>query len=230
MWCRVNGIFQGGVPGAARLQQMTSLGAEYRRTTLFHTAVMNWLAPRVVFYKKEEAVCPTPKARVRSLAGKGGQMEELKTCLQEYRLPQRGINGRNRVPKAAFDQTGWHSLGDICQISVESVCIYPRCTQWRHLNGSSRYCCSSARTHVYFMDKMRHSDICLCMCVCFGWMLGLKVRVHGGGFVATNSLIASRESRLPFESLWTHFALNILLGENLVILAFGTPKFHKLSI
>ena len=40
-------------------------------------------------------------------------MEELKTCLREYRLPQRAINGRNRVPKAAFDQTGRHSLGDI---------------------------------------------------------------------------------------------------------------------
>ena len=61
------------------------------------------------FYKKEGAVGPAPKARVRSLAAEGGQMEELKTCLREYRLPQRAINGRSRVPKAAFNQTGLYS-------------------------------------------------------------------------------------------------------------------------
>ena len=54
------------------------------------------------------------EGRIRSLATGGGQMEELKTCLKEYRLPQqRAINGRNMVPKAAFDKTGRHSLGDI---------------------------------------------------------------------------------------------------------------------
>ena len=58
------------------------------------------------FYEKEGAVVPVLKARVWSLAAEGGQMEELKTCLQEYHLPQRTINGRNRVLKAAFDQTG----------------------------------------------------------------------------------------------------------------------------
>ena len=41
------------------------------------------------------------------------------------------------------------------------------------------------------------------------------MRVHGGGFVATNSQVASRESGLPFESLLTQFALNVLLGANL---------------
>ena len=68
-----NGILQGGVPGAARAQQMMSLGAEYRQTTLFHTAVSNWQAPRVIFYKKEGAVGPAPKVWVRSLAAKGSQ-------------------------------------------------------------------------------------------------------------------------------------------------------------
>ena len=37
----------------------------------------------------------------------------------------------------------------------------------------------------------------------------------GGVFVATNSHIASRESGMPFESLLTQFALNILLRPNL---------------
>ena len=49
---------------------------------------------------------PMPKAQVWSLPAEGGQTEELKICLQEYRHPQRGINGRNRVPKATFNQTG----------------------------------------------------------------------------------------------------------------------------
>ena len=58
---------------------------------------------------------------VWSLVTEGGQTEELKTCLRKYRLPQRAIDGRNRVPKAAFDQTGRHSLGNIRQICVKSV-------------------------------------------------------------------------------------------------------------
>ena len=52
-----------------------------------------------------------------------------------------------------------------------------------------------------FMDVTRHNGVRLCECGCFGWTLGLNVRVHGGGFVATNSQIASGESGLPFESL-----------------------------
>ena len=83
-----NGILQSGVLGAAGSQQMMSLGAEYRQTTLFCTAVLNWQAPRVVFYKKEGAVEPAPSTRVQSLVAEGGQMEELKRCLREYRLPQ----------------------------------------------------------------------------------------------------------------------------------------------
>ena len=78
-------------------------------TILFRTAVSYWQAPRVIFYKKNGAIGPAPKARVRSLAAEGGQMEELKTCLREYRLAQRGINGRNRVSKATFDQTAMAS-------------------------------------------------------------------------------------------------------------------------
>ena len=38
-------------------------------------------------------------------------------------------------------------------------------------------------------------------CGCFGQMLGLIVRVHGGGFVATNLQIASGESGMPFKLL-----------------------------
>ena len=89
------------------------------------------------FYKKKGAVGPTPKAWVQSLAAEGVQMQELKTCLREYRLPQRAINGRNRVPKAAFNQTGWHFLRDIRQICVKFVCISLWGTQWHHLYGSS---------------------------------------------------------------------------------------------
>ena len=55
--------------------------------------------------------------------------------------------------------------------------------------------------HAYFSDMIHGNGICLCACGCFGQMLGLKVRVHGGGFVAANSQIASRESGLLFESL-----------------------------
>ena len=75
------GILQSGVPGVAGSQQMTSLGTEYRRTTLFRTVVSNWQALRVVFYQNKGAVGHASKARVRSLAAKGGQAEELKTCL-----------------------------------------------------------------------------------------------------------------------------------------------------
>ena len=111
--------------------------------------------------------------RVQSLATEGGRMEELKACLWEYRLPQREINGKSRVPKAAFDQTGWHSFGDIRRIHVESVCFYLWCTQWRHLYGSSRYCCSSAKaawTHVYFTD-VRHV-VMACACADVGVLVG----------------------------------------------------------
>ena len=47
-----NGILQSGLPGAARSQQMMSLGAGYRWTTLLHTTVSNWQAPRVFFIRK----------------------------------------------------------------------------------------------------------------------------------------------------------------------------------
>ena len=80
------------------------------------------------------------KVRLRSLAAEGGQTQELKTCLREYLLLQRATNGRSRVPKATFDQAGWHSLGDICRIRVGSVCIYLWGIQWCHLCGSPQYC------------------------------------------------------------------------------------------
>ena len=57
------------------------------------------------------------------------------------------------------------------------------------------------RTHVYFMDVKRRNGVRLCACGCFGRTLRLKVRVHGGVFVATNSQIASHESGMLFESL-----------------------------
>ena len=57
------------------------------------------------------------------------------------------------------------------------------------------------RKHVYFMDVTRRNGVCLCAFGCFGQTLGLNVRVHGGGFVATNSQMASGESGMLFESL-----------------------------
>ena len=57
------------------------------------------------------------------------------------------------------------------------------------------------RKHVYFMDATRRNGVRLCACGCFGRTLRVKVRVHGGVFVATNSQIASCESGMPFESL-----------------------------
>ena len=74
--------------------------------------------PLGLFYKKKGAVGLAPSAQVCSLAAEGGQMEEVKTCLKEYLLPQRVNNGNNRVPKAAFEQTGRHSLGILC------CCVY----------------------------------------------------------------------------------------------------------
>ena len=53
-------------------------------------------------------------------------------------------------------------------------------------------------TLVYFMDATRRNGVRLCACGCFGRTLRLKVRVHGGVFVATNSQIASCESGMPF--------------------------------
>ena len=52
----------------------------------------------------------TFKGDRRRVSGEGGQMEELKACLREYSLPQRAINGKNRLPKAAFDPTGWSRI------------------------------------------------------------------------------------------------------------------------
>ena len=157
-----NGILQSGVLGAAGSQQLTSLGwcwiqtnyivSHYRlelaapQGYLFHTTISNWQAPRFVFYKKKGSVGAMLKVRLRSLAAEGGQTQELKTCLREYRLPQRATNGRNRVPKATFDQAGWHSLGDICRIRVRSVCIYLWGIQWCHLCGSPQYCLLSKAT------------------------------------------------------------------------------------
>ena len=86
-------------------------------TTLIRNAVSNWQAPRV-FYQKKGAVCPAPKARVRCLAAEGGQTEELKTYLREYRIPQRAINGTNRVPKAALDQTAMVSETTLFRTAV----------------------------------------------------------------------------------------------------------------
>ena len=43
---------------------------------------------------------------------------------------------------------------------------------------------------------------------------GLKARLEGSGCVATTSQIVSCESGMPFESLRTQFALNILLRTN----------------
>ena len=80
---------------------------------------------KLFFYKKKGAVGPTPKARARSLASKGSQMQELKTCLREYCLPLRVINGRNMMPKATFGQTGWHWFGDIRQICVHLSTTHP---------------------------------------------------------------------------------------------------------
>ena len=57
------------------------------------------------------------------------------------------------------------------------------------------------RKHVYFMDMLHRNGVRLCACGCFGQRLGLNVRVHGGGSVATNSQIASGESGMVFESL-----------------------------
>ena len=69
------------------------------------------------FFILKGAIRPAPETRVQSLATEGGQKEELKTCLREYHHPQRGINGRNRVPKATFYQ-----LPDIhLEIFVEPV-------------------------------------------------------------------------------------------------------------
>ena len=69
---------------------------------------------------RKGAVGPAPKARVRSLAAEGGQTQELKTCLREYRLPQRAINGRNRVPKAALDQTAMTSETELFRTAVSN--------------------------------------------------------------------------------------------------------------
>ena len=55
--------------------------------------------------------------------------------------------------------------------------------------------------HVYFMEVMCHNGVRLCACGYFGGTLGLNVRVHGGGFVATHSQIASGEFGMRFESL-----------------------------
>ena len=133
-------------------------------------------------------------------------MQELKTCLGEYRLQQREINGRNRVPKTAFDQTGWH----IRRIHVEHVRIYLRRTQWCHLHGSSGYCLQwivfihpGRWTYVYFMDVMRRNGIRLCACGCFGWTLGLKVRVHGRWLCC---------NKLADSFLWIWYAVWIIVN------------------
>ena len=145
-------------------------------------------------------------------------MQELKTCLREYRLPLRVINGRNMMPKATFGQTGWHWFGDIRQICVHLSTTHPMTWfvwQLLVLLAMNSVSAKADRTHVYFMDVKRCNGIRLCACGCFGQMLRLKVWVHGGVFVATKSQIVSRESGMPFEPVWTQFALIILLWANL---------------
>ena len=96
-------------------------------------------------------------------------------------------------------------LVDICsEIHVESasdLCAFiyetPNDIISRAAPGTACY----PRLTGHFIDVTRHDGIGLRACGCFGRTVGLSVRVHGGGFVATNSQIASHESGMPFESL-----------------------------
>ena len=84
-----------------------------------HTTVTYWQAPMVCF--------SALKARVRSLAAEGSQMEDLKTCLREYCFSQRAINGRNRVPKATFEhilRIYVNEVSRFCKITLKVA--YPR--------------------------------------------------------------------------------------------------------
>ena len=119
-----NGILQSGIPGSAGLQQMTTLGGCRIQTNYVVSHYRLELAgPRVAcftllsrtcsplglfFYKKKGAVGPAPKVWVRSLAAEGARRPDAgaQNMSAEYHLLQREINGRNRVQKVAFDQTG----------------------------------------------------------------------------------------------------------------------------
>ena len=122
MWMRHTVFFKAAywdLPARNKWRHLVQ-NTDERRTTLFRTTVSYWQAPRVVFYKKKGSGIWPP--------------EELKACLREYCLPQRAINGRNRVLKAAFNQTGWHSLGD-----VHRICVY--LFTWRYSsNLRGRFC------------------------------------------------------------------------------------------
>ena len=113
-------------------------------TPLFRTAVSNWQAPRVIFHKKKGAVGAAPKARVRSLAAEGGVTEELKTCLRENRFPQRAINLRNGVPKAAFNQTAMDSETTLFFTAVSNwqaptlICAGPESGRRRRRDGGAQ--------------------------------------------------------------------------------------------
>ena len=141
------------------------------------------------------------------------------------------------MQKAAFDQTGWHLHRDICQVRVKSVCIYLQHTKWHHLYGSSWYdslkgtrqtwhtkYCHFCQALKYFTSMTRHMFIYRHE-ESWWWQIGehvvvfvrrwrFKGEVWGGGYFATTSQIVYRESGMPFESLWTQFALNILLQSN----------------
>ena len=72
------------------------------------------------------------------------------------------------------------------------------------------------QTHVYLTNVWSRQGVCLvCKWLFLSGAVGLKVRVEGGCCVATTSQIASRESGMLFESLWTQFSPSILLCANL---------------
>ena len=108
-----NSILPSGILGAARSQQMTSLGAEYRQTTCFALPSCTG-RPLGLFFIRG------PESGRQRRPDRGAQN-------MSTRVPPsaKSVNRRNRVLRAEFDQTGRHSLWDIRRICVHLATKHP---------------------------------------------------------------------------------------------------------
>ena len=181
---------------SCRITTNDVIGCRIQTNSLFHTTILNWQALRVIFYKKKGLLAPCQRHRSRVWLPKGARQRSSKHVYKSTAFSKELMGEMGCQRQHSTKLVDIHS--EIFIESVSNLCafIYATPNDIICMAAPSTAChesCSSAkadRTHVYLMDMMGHNGFCLCACGHFGRMLGLKVRVYGGGFVETNSQIA----------------------------------------